>query len=59
MEMLYHVPTKVSFEEGVGVMIDHIDYWRRAPVWDEESIAEATEDWFRYLGGEDQGEMTR
>ncbi len=40
----------VSFEEGVGLMLEHIDYWREAPVWDPESITEATREWFAYLG---------
>jgi UDP-glucose 4-epimerase len=42
---------KVSFEEGVGKMLEHIEDWREAPVWDELSIAKATRDWFLYLGG--------
>ena len=41
---------RVSFEEGVQIMLHSIDKWRDAPVWDEESIAEATRDWFTYLG---------
>jgi UDP-glucose 4-epimerase len=41
---------KVSFAEGVGVMLENIDYWRDAPVWNADSIAEATRDWFRHLG---------
>jgi len=40
---------KVSLEEGVGILLDNIDYWRQAPVWDEQSIAKATEKWFEYL----------
>lgn len=40
---------RVSFEEGVGRMLENIDYWRQAPVWDESSIAEATSQWFKYL----------
>lgn len=40
---------RVSFEEGVGRMLDNIDYWRQAPVWDESSIAQATSEWFKYL----------
>jgi Nucleoside-diphosphate-sugar epimerases len=40
---------KVSFEEGVTEILKNIDYWRKAPVWDSESIKEATEDWFKYL----------
>jgi len=39
----------ISFEEGVQLMLDHIDYWREAPVWEPESIADATKDWFKYL----------
>ncbi|MEZ4771896.1 MAG: SDR family oxidoreductase [Bacteroidia bacterium] len=41
---------KVSFEEGVQTMLDNIDYWREAPLWEPASIAEATKDWFKYLG---------
>jgi UDP-glucose 4-epimerase len=40
---------KVSIEEGVGILMKNIDYWREAPVWTTESIAEATKDWFKYL----------
>jgi len=40
---------QVSFEEGVRIMLDRIEDWRGAPVWDAESIEEATRDWFRYL----------
>ena len=40
----------VSFEQGVQVMLDNIDYWRNAPVWDAKSIAQATKEWFSHLG---------
>jgi len=40
---------KVSLEEGVRVLLDNINYWREAPVWDEKSIAVATKKWFEYL----------
>jgi len=40
---------KVSFEEGVKVMLEHLDLYKDAPVWDEESINEATRDWFKCL----------
>jgi len=43
---------KISFEEGVKIMLDCIEDWRTAPVWDEKSIAEATKKWFQYLGKE-------
>ncbi len=46
---------EVSFEEGVKIMLDNIDYWKDAPLWDEKSIEKATEKWFRYLG-KDEGD---
>lgn len=47
----------VRFEAGVRTMLSHIDYWRDAPVWTPDSIAEATKDWHAYLGA--QGEANR
>ena len=41
---------RVSFEEGVQRMLDSIELYRDAPVWEPDSIARATADWFRYLG---------
>jgi UDP-glucose 4-epimerase len=41
---------KVSFEEGVGRILEAIDYWREAPLWDPDSIAKATQTWFNALG---------
>jgi UDP-glucose 4-epimerase len=41
---------KVSIERGVAELLKNIDYWHQAPVWTPENIAEATQDWFRYLG---------
>lgn len=40
----------VPFEEGVHKMMEEIDRWNDAPLWDPASIAKATETWFRYLG---------
>lgn len=42
---------KVRFEDGVRAMLERIEDWRDAPVWDERTIADATRDWFAYLGG--------
>ncbi len=36
----------ISFEEGVAAMLEHIDFWKDAPVWDSESIEDATKKWF-------------
>ena len=41
---------KVSFEDGVKIMLDNIRMWEEATVWDSNSIARATEDWFKHLG---------
>jgi UDP-glucose 4-epimerase len=40
---------QVSFEEGVRRILDNIDYWREAPLWDPASIAQATRTWFAYM----------
>jgi len=39
----------VSFGEGVDMMLEKIDYWRDAPVWNPESIEVTTKEWFEYL----------
>lgn len=41
---------KVSFEEGVAILLKNINYWKSAPVWTPQKIKIATEEWFRYLG---------
>lgn len=40
---------EISFEEGVSRILDQIDYWREAPLWDSTSIAKATRTWFKML----------
>lgn len=39
----------VTFEEGVGKMLDNINYWKNAPVWTPEKIEKVTKEWFKYL----------
>jgi UDP-glucose 4-epimerase len=41
---------RVSFEDGVALMMADIEHWRDAPLWEPDSIAEATRTWFTYLG---------
>ncbi|MDD5438951.1 MAG: SDR family oxidoreductase [Candidatus Omnitrophica bacterium] len=41
---------ETSFEDGVAVMLRHIDCWRQAPVWTPAMIARETQSWFKYLG---------
>jgi len=40
---------KVRFSDGVSTLLDHIDYWKHAPVWTAAKIERATKDWFIYL----------
>ena len=47
-EELGWYPT-ISIEDGVGKILENIDYWKEATVWSPDSISEATEDWFKYL----------
>ena len=41
---------KISLEKGVEIILENIEYWIEAPVWDKNSIDDATKDWFKYLG---------
>ncbi len=46
-EMGWHA--QVSIEEGVARLMANLDYWRDAPVWTPDRIADATADWFKYI----------
>lgn len=41
---------QVSFESGVKATLACISQWKDAPVWDAESISDATKSWFDHLG---------
>ena len=40
---------KISFEDGVKKLMESIDDFKGAPVWDPLSIENQTKDWFKYL----------
>lgn len=40
---------KVKFKDGVDLMLRKKEEWRNAPLWDVESIANETMDWFKYV----------
>ena len=40
---------QVSLERGVQTLLNNIDAWREAPVWDQTSIDRATATWFHHL----------
>lgn len=54
IERLLGWKAKVPFADGVRRMLEKIDDWRDAPVWNPASIGEATAAWFRYLGEQDK-----
>lgn len=39
----------VNLKEGVQIMLEHINDWHDAPLWDVSGIEKATKPWFRYL----------
>jgi len=41
---------KICLEAGVAELLNSVQDWKSAPLWDRESIAEATSDWFKLLG---------
>ncbi len=40
---------QVGFDQGVATMLDSLDAWKAAPVWDPASIDRATKNWFESL----------
>ena len=38
--------TKVPFEKGVEIMLNDIQKWKNAPLWNVKSIENATQTWF-------------
>ena len=40
---------KVNIKIGIKKLLDNINLWSNAPVWNKENISIATKDWFKYL----------
>lgn len=40
---------KISINLGINILLDNIDYWKKAPIWTSAKIKHATKDWFKYL----------
>ncbi len=38
---------KINIQEGISKLLKNIDYWKDAVIWDPDSIAFATKDWFK------------
>ncbi len=41
--------TSISFEMGIKALLNHIDDYKDAPLWNPDSIQETTKTWFHYL----------
>ena len=39
----------MNINEGIKILLKNIEYWRKAPVWNPQSIKKATKIWFKYL----------
>ncbi len=40
---------KISFNQGISIVLKNINYWKNAPLWDKRKISLATKNWFKYL----------
>ncbi len=39
----------ITFEKGVSKMLENLNAWKDAPLWDKKKINRATKIWFKYL----------
>lgn len=40
---------KITFSEGVSIILKNINYWKKAPLWTPKKISKATKTWFKHL----------
>lgn len=40
---------QISFENGVQKILENIEYWKDAPLWNKDNIKKATQSWFKYM----------
>ena len=40
---------KISFENGVKILLKNISYWDSAPIWTPSSIKKVTKNWFKFI----------
>lgn len=50
IERLLGWKARVSFADGVQRMLENINNWKDAPIWNSDTISKATAVWFHYLG---------
>ena len=40
---------EVDIKKGIKLLIEDINYWKKAPIWTPKKIKTATKNWFKYL----------
>jgi UDP-glucose 4-epimerase len=40
---------KVSFKDGMSILLKNINYWNDAPLWTKSKIKNQTKNWFKFL----------
>ncbi len=40
---------KISFEDGVKIILNNKSYWKKSPLWTKKKIKNETRNWFKYL----------
>jgi len=40
---------KIKVIDGIKIMLNNLDYWKNAPVWNKKTISVATKVWFKFL----------
>ena len=40
---------KIDIEKGVDMLLNDIEYWKKAPVWTPKKINKITKLWFKHL----------
>ena len=40
---------KINFTNGINDLLKNIKYWKKAPLWNKQSISRSTKAWFKHL----------
>ncbi len=40
---------KITITKGINILLESLDYWKKAPVWTPKKITKETKSWFKYL----------
>ena len=40
---------KISFDEGLNIILKNVNDWNSAPLWNKKNIKSATKSWFKYM----------